>query len=291
MKSKMQKISALIILIIVLSGTLLAVTNYYKNKDEKKEQVMHNKDKFSPKALKNLSITVIYDNNPYKDGLETAWGFSCIIKGTEKTILFDSGGDGSILLANMKKLGINPEEIDLVVLSHIHNDHVGGLSSFLKVNPDVTIYIPESFPSGFKKNISKYNAEIVDVSEPVEIGEGIYLTGELGQKIIEQSLVINTEKGMILITGCAHPGIATIVNKVKDLYKKDILLAMGGFHLSRERESEIRHLIAGLKSSGVKYTGPTHCSGNTARQLFRNEFNLNYVDIGVGKVITLDELK
>ena len=96
---------------------------------------------------------------------------------------------------------------------------------------------------------------------------------------------------MILITGCAHPGIATIVNKAKELFKKDVLLAIGGFHLSREREVEIRDLITDLKKSGVQYIGPTHCSGDFARKLFREEFDKNYVDVGVGRVITLNELK
>jgi 7,8-dihydropterin-6-yl-methyl-4-(beta-D-ribofuranosyl)aminobenzene 5'-phosphate synthase len=77
--------------------------------------------------MRNISITIVYDNNPYKKGLETAWGFSCIVRGTEKTILFDTGGDGSLLIRNMKALGIDPKEIDLIFLSHIHRDHVGGL--------------------------------------------------------------------------------------------------------------------------------------------------------------------
>jgi len=88
-------------------------------------------------AIKNLSITVSYDNNPYNKRLTTAWGFSCVIKGTEKIILFDTGGDGSILVTNLEELDINPREIDLVVLSHIHGDHVGGLPSFLEKNPEV----------------------------------------------------------------------------------------------------------------------------------------------------------
>jgi 7,8-dihydropterin-6-yl-methyl-4-(beta-D-ribofuranosyl)aminobenzene 5'-phosphate synthase len=291
MKLKMTKILALIILTIVVAGTALAAAIYLKHKDDKNKQIMQNSEKFSLKTLKNPIITVIYDNNPYKQGLKTAWGFSCIIKGAEQTILFDTGGDGSILLANMKELNISPEEIDLVVLSHIHNDHVGGLTDLLEINSEVTIYLPASFPESFKREISKYGAKTIDVRKPVEIVEGIYSTGELGTYIIEQSLVIHTEKGMIVITGCAHPGIVTIVSKAKDLFNKDILLATGGFHLASERESKIRKIVNDIKELGVHYIGPCHCSGDLARNLFREEFGNNYVEVGAGRVITMDELK
>ena len=70
-------------------------------------------------VAKNLRIIVVYDNNPYKAGLTTSWGFACVIKGAEKTILFDTGGSSAVLLANMQQLGIDPKEIDIVVLSHI----------------------------------------------------------------------------------------------------------------------------------------------------------------------------
>ena len=82
-------------------------------------------------TVNHLSITVVSDNNPYKAGLKTSWGFACVIRGAEKTILFDTGGSSVILLGNMKLLGINPKDIDVVVLSHIHGDHVGGLDGFL----------------------------------------------------------------------------------------------------------------------------------------------------------------
>ena len=100
------------------------------------------------------TITVICDNYPYKEGLNTSWGFSCLIKGLEKTILFDTGVSGTILLANMTKLGIHPEDIDLVVLSHDHDDHVGGLPGFLEKYHDVTVYFPNTFfLAGFKYNV------------------------------------------------------------------------------------------------------------------------------------------
>jgi len=67
-------------------------------------------------------LIIVYDNNPFDHSLRTAWGFSCLIRLPDKTILFDTGGDGSTLLHNMKQLQINPEEIDAIVLSHIHGD-------------------------------------------------------------------------------------------------------------------------------------------------------------------------
>ena len=217
----MSKIGVLVIL-IVLIGTILGLTIFPRHEKGKKEQIVLTEENASTTAVKNLSITVSYDNNPYKERLTTAWGFSCVIRGTEKTILFDTGGDGSILLTNMEKLGIDPKEIDLVVLSHIHGDHVGGLSRFLEKNPEVVVYLPKSFPKGFKDGVKEYGAKIVEVQGPLKICEEVYSTGELGTWIKEQSLIIYTEKGLIVITGCAHPGIVKIVDKAKDLVKDDV---------------------------------------------------------------------
>ena len=243
------------------------------------------------KEVKNLEITVVYDNNPYKEGLETAWGFSCLVRGTEKTILFDTGGDGSRLLKNMGKLGIPPEEIDVIVLSHIHGDHVGGLRSVLERNPDVIVYLPKSFPDEFKSDVKGYGAKAVEVREPSNIFENVYSTGELGTWIKEQSLIIKVEKGIIVITGCAHPGIVEIVKRAKDLVKDDVLLVMGGYHLGGKGKGEIEEIIKGFKKLGVRYVGPCHCIGDKARQLFEQEYQENYIDMGVGKVIDTTDLK
>ena len=286
----MNKIWVLIILIVAI-GTILGLTIFLRHEEGKKEQIMQAEENTSTAAVKNLSITVSYDNNPYKERLTTAWGFSCVIRGTEKTILFDTGGDGSILLTNMEELGINPKEIDLVVLSHIHGDHVGGLPSFLRKNPEVVVYLPKSFPKGFKDEVKEYGAKIIEVQGPLKICEGVYSTGELGTWIKEQSLIIYTEKGLVVITGCAHPGIVKIVNKAKDLVKGDVLLVMGGFHLGGESKGEIEKIVSSFRKLGVSYVGPCHCSGDAARQLFKEEYGENFINIGVGRVITMSDLK
>jgi 7,8-dihydropterin-6-yl-methyl-4-(beta-D-ribofuranosyl)aminobenzene 5'-phosphate synthase len=100
-----------------------------------------------------LRLIIVYDNNEYDPRLKTKWGFSCLVEGLEKTILFDTGADSATLLSNMKKLKIDPAEVDAIVLSHIHGDHVGGLSGFLEENSDVIVYLPESFPGSFKDEV------------------------------------------------------------------------------------------------------------------------------------------
>src|SRR5512136_2499280 len=101
-------------------------------------------------ALSELAITIVHDNNPCVDSLKIAWGFSAFVTGPEKTILFDTGSDGTLLLENMAKLQIDPARVDTVVLSHIHGDHTGGLTGLLKVNPRVQVFLPGSLPAKFK---------------------------------------------------------------------------------------------------------------------------------------------
>ena len=286
----MNKIWVLVILIVAL-GTILGVTIFPRHEKDKKGQIAQAEGNTSAAAAKDLSIIVSYDNNPYKERLTTAWGFSCVIRGTEKTILFDTGGDGSILVTNLEELGINPKEIDLVVLSHIHGDHIGGLPSFLRKNPEVVVYLPKSFPKGFKDGVKEYGAKVVEVQGPLKICQEVYSTGELGTGIKEQSLIIYTEKGLIVITGCAHPGIVRIVNKAKDLVKGDVLLVMGGFHLGGESKGEIENIISSFRKLGVSYVGPCHCSGDAARQLFKEQYGENFINVGVGRVVTMNDLK
>jgi 7,8-dihydropterin-6-yl-methyl-4-(beta-D-ribofuranosyl)aminobenzene 5'-phosphate synthase len=288
----MQKTSTIGILLLTAVTIIMTVSVCPTLWAQKKGQIMNEENKaISIPSVNDLTITVIYDNNPYKQGLETAWGFSALITGPEKTILFDTGGDGSILLGNMKKLAIEPNNIDTVVLSHIHGDHTGGLSSFLEKNPDVTVYLPESFPKKFKDNVLSFHSRIVEIGQSLKICENVYSSGQLGKLIKEQSLIVRTDKGLIVITGCAHPGIVKIVNKAKDLLESDILLVMGGFHLEWATKGKTEKIISAFKQMGVQYVGPSHCSGDRARSLFEQRFGENYINLGAGKVITTADLQ
>jgi len=246
-------------------------------------------DTVSAPGVKNLTITVIYDNNPCEKGLETDWGFSAYIKGAEKAILFDTGCSGS-LLDNMEKLAIESNSIEVVVLSHIHGDHTGGLSSFLEENPNVTIYLPGAFARKFKDEVRGRGAKVVSVRESLKICENVYSAGQFGRLIKEQSLIIKTNKGLVMIVGCAHAGILKIVGAARDLMKEDILLVMGGFHLEWVTKGKAEKVISAFERWGVRFVGPCHCTGEKAMGLFEEHFGKNYIKTGAGKIITIDDL-
>jgi 7,8-dihydropterin-6-yl-methyl-4-(beta-D-ribofuranosyl)aminobenzene 5'-phosphate synthase len=237
-----------------------------------------------------MHITVVYDNHAYRQDLETGWGFSAYIKRGTNSILFDTGPGGS-LLGNMEKLEIEPRCIDTVVLSHIHPDHTGGLESFLGKNPDVTVYLPESFPTVFKEGVKAQGAKIVEVGQAMEICDSVWSTGQVGKWIQEQSLIIRTVAGMIVMVGCSHPGIVNILAKARGLINDDIILVIGGFHLEWSGKDKIQKVITFFKKSGVQYVGLCHGSGSRARGLFEEHFGRNYINIGAGKKITLADLQ
>jgi len=234
-----------------------------------------------------VKITVLFNNVPCRPDCETGWGFSCLIEDTAKTILFDTGDEGAVLLRNMQRMGVGPDCVDTVVLSHIHGDHVGGLGEFLRVHHDVVVYVPVSFPSPFKEAVHGCGATVSPVSISRELCPGVYTTGEMGAWIKEQALVVVTSHGLVVITGCAHPGIVNIVRKAQEEFGRDILLVMGGFHLSGKSPREINGIINNLKILGVRKVAPSHCTGERARTLFRQAWGRDFIEGGVGAVIEL----
>ncbi len=280
-------IFSIILLILVLSAFFLFNFKKEENLPETFKKAMS--EETETKEIKEeISIITVYDNYQINQELRTGWGFSCLVKMPDKNILFDTGADSLTLLSNMEKLNIKPEEIDIIVLSHIHEDHTGGLEGFLEKNNRVKVYIPTSFPYSVREKIKFHKAEYVDVSKPIEIISDVYSTGELGTGIKEQSLVIISDKGLIVITGCAHPGIVNIIEKAKEMFlEKELYLVMGGFHLLSASDSELKNILEDFKNLKVQKVGPCHCSGDKTRELFKKEYQDNFIENGVGKIIKI----
>ena len=229
-----------------------------------------------------ITLISIYDNYQVNPELKTSWGFATIIKTPGELILFDTGGDSEILLFNMKKLGINPKSIKKVIISHIHGDHLGGLAGFLEKNSNVTVFIPGYFPQSIKDMITKKGGKFVEVSGPGKIFDFFYTTGELYGYPKEQSLIIDSKKGLILITGCAHPGIVNIVKKAKKLMKRNkVHLVVGGFH------HPPIDCVKKFKELGVEKVAPSHCTGDPVREAFKKKYKKYFIKYGVGKVIEI----
>ena len=214
--------------------------------------------------VKHLEIYIVYDNYVFNEKLKPSWGVSFYIIADDNVILFDTGGDGEILISNMRELNLKPEDIKVIVLSHIHGDHIGGLYKLLSINSKVIVYLPSSFPRDVKDEIKQFGAKIVEVSGPTIICNGVASTGEIpsGIGLYEQALIINTTLGPLILTGCAHPGVDNIVVKVAEMMKcSSILLVGGGFHLASASDSRILKIIDTFKRYNVKLVMPIHCSG------------------------------
>ncbi len=236
---------------------------------------------------RELSLITIYDNYEGIPGLRTDWGFSCLVKTQNGNILFDTGGNAEILLSNMEKLNIKPGEIDSIVLSHIHGDHTGGLFGVLEINSDLNVFVSASFPQEFKERIKSRGASVTEVSGPAKVSGNALSTGELGLSIKEQSLIVRTRKGLVVVTGCAHPGIVKIIEKAKEATGEKVFLVMGGFHLLGKSETEIKGIVQKFRELGVERIAPSHCSGDLAREMLRQEYGEKFIENGTGKVINI----
>lgn len=215
--------------------------------------------------------------------MTSAWGFSCLV---DDDLLFDTGGDGRTLLSNMAQMGIDPAGIRTVVLSHAHSDHTGGLRALLGTGIRPTVYVPRSFPARFKSDVRSLTT-LVEVREPMKIRPGIHTTGEVGSHLVEQALAVETAQGLVVITGCAHPGVVEMVCRARQICGGEICLVLGGFHLSGVSRRRVKHIIAKFRDLGVQKVAPCHCTGERAMQVFAEEYGEDFIRVGVGCVIVI----
>ena len=222
-----------------------------------------------------MKITIIYDNTSFEKDLQADWGFSCLVEEKDAParnashsvaggprILFDTGANGRILLSNMEKLKIDPLSIEEVFISHLHWDHTGGLSELLKINPNIKkIYVPSSI--GLEN-------EVV-LKEPTKIHKNIFSTGEL--EGIEQSMGVITSKGVVLIVGCSHPYMGTILDTARQFGK--IYAIIGGMHSFSEFEL----------FKDINLICPTHCTQH--KKELKEIYPEKYLEGGAGRVIEI----
>jgi len=213
-----------------------------------------------------MKITIVYDNCLAKAGLKTGWGFSALIEAENTPVLlFDTGNDSSSLLDNMKQLGIDPKHIGIIVISHAHGDHIGGLSGILAINGQAKVYLPASTSHRIT------GREVVPVSRPVRISESVMSTGEL--RGIEQSLAIKTARGIVVVAGCSHPGVGEIIDAASSYGR--VYGIIGGLHGFRDFQ----------RLDGLSLICPCHCT--TYKAEIEDMFPQQYTACGAGLELEL----
>ncbi len=267
-------------------------------------------------------VTILYDAFGKDAAMKKDWGFSALVEVAGKRILFDTGNDRDIFAENVKASGVDLTNLDFVVLSHRHSDHMGGLSHVLSVNPKVKIYAPRegfgiyvsSLPSSFYRKdeslspemryydgkppeVMKFgtawqgaNFELID--KTTEVVPGITLIALVSdtpgtRELKELSLAVNTPDGVVLLVGCSHPGIEKIVEATAAINPKIRLIA-GGFHLVVAPDDVIAKAVAALKDTfKVEKVAPGHCTGEPTFAALKHAFGDRYIYAGLGTTLPL----
>lgn len=255
-----------------------------------------------------VKITVLNDNTPGRHFL-AEHGLSFHIQTENYQVLLDAGAS-DVFTKNATSLGLDLNKLDMVVLSHGHWDHGNGLRHLrnltLVAHPAIFTkrYHLDCRKDYVGLDMTKYEMEdhfeILLSAAPVLLNDDIVFLGEIprGNEFEalttsfvdhqgnpdfvpdDSGVVIKTEKGLVVISGCAHAGICNTVKYASELMEeKRILAVMGGFHL--KKNDELTHkTIETLQNMGVKYVYPSHCTDLPALAQFYNVFKMNRIKTG-----------
>jgi 7,8-dihydropterin-6-yl-methyl-4-(beta-D-ribofuranosyl)aminobenzene 5'-phosphate synthase len=238
-----------------------------------------------PLAAGPLRITVLYDNTAARPDCRADWGFACLVEGAGKTILFDAGTKAEIFAANVRTLGVDLSRVDALVVSHAHQDHTGGLPVALDARPGLPVYLPFGAPDSLAAELRAAGASVLVPEGPADVGPGAIATGPIGGATPEQALVLRRPEGIVVVTGCSHPGIVAVVERVKQRAEGNILAVVGGFHLLGHTEEAVAGVVARLRELGVERAGPAHCTGAEAIAAFRKAYGARFVEMGAGRIV------
>lgn len=252
-------------------------------------------------------FTVIVDNIA-DNGISGEWGLSILIEHESGRILLDAGAS-DLFLENMKSLDIDVDTIDHAVLSHAHYDHAGGLPAFLEQNSHAKLYVreqtaPDCYAKKFifrkyigipRRMLVKYADRIEAVTGDFRLADGVFLIPHktegleaVGKREMmyrktshgwkpddfshEQSLVVDTDKGLVILNSCSHGGAYNIINEVQNTFPdKKVYGLIGGFHLFNKSEAEIRDFAGRVRETGIGYVCTGHCTGRRAFGILREE--------------------
>jgi 7,8-dihydropterin-6-yl-methyl-4-(beta-D-ribofuranosyl)aminobenzene 5'-phosphate synthase len=235
-----------------------------------------------------MTLKIIFDKEKEDPRYSSGWGISYLIDGR---VLFDAGERAEYILDNARSLNVDLRKIEKIVISHNHWDHRGGLWGVLDVTRDAKVFACRDFFDEFKEKIKDYHFSMV--ADCGELAPGVYTTGCLrssykGRDLYEQALVLETEGGISLLCGCAHPGVLEYIARVREMFpSKEIYAVIGGMHLMDTDRRSVSYIVEKIKEAGVANIGPSHCTGFEATNIFREYYAGNFLEIKVGKEFEL----
>ncbi len=235
--------------------------------------------------MNEVTCKILYDNCKENDDLQAGWGFSTLIEAGDHTLLFDTGNDAAAFFSNAKKMGIDYHAITDVVFSHKHKDHITGYAEILKkLREDVRIFVPP----GFQMKGIPSKLRVQTVPDFAVIGDNIFsLVLRGGFFLKEQALILEMDKGLVVVTGCAHPGIVQILKAAQDRLKKPLYCVLGGFHIFRKTRGAVTNIVKEFQDLQVQQVAPCHCSGAHAIAQFQEAYSNSFYKIGTGSVLKI----
>lgn len=255
-----------------------------------------------------MLVKVLIDNRTKSD-LVSEWGLSFYIEYEGHHILLDTGASGEFA-ENAKKLGVDLAQIEYGVLSHAHYDHADGMPEFFAKNKTASFYLRKGTAencygkrqwlwrkyNGIRPGtLAGYADRIRYVEGDYELLKGVSLIPhktpgleKIAKKVDlfvkehgkmfpddfahEQSLVFDTPKGLVIFNSCSHGGADHIINEVSATFpEKEICAYIGGLHLYKSPESDVRALAKRIKDTGIEKVITGHCTGEEAFAVLKEE--------------------
>jgi len=274
--------------------------------------------------MKMTKISILVDNCAHTRGILAEHGLSLLVEHDGIKILFDTG-QSDVIVSNAETLGIELNEIDAIVLSHGHYDHTGGLPAILERCGQTQIYAhPGIFTERYSKDtvgrkdvgISFDREQIPDAylktnTKPVEIFKNVWLTGEvprintfepaergfltikdnkMATDLImdDQSMFIQSDKGLIIILGCSHAGVVNILDYITKITAQQRIYAIiGGMHLRQADDMSIQLTTDAFMALEVQKLIPIHCTGFRATAEMFWKMNDKCIIAGAGDVLEI----
>jgi len=243
-------------------------------------------------------LILVENHSGYRQGLVGVHGFSAILDTGDNVILIDTGPNADVLLNNMETLGYDPKDIDYVVLTHGHYDHTGGLKGLVEARKGETIVIahPDVFSDKFsiegrriryigipfsREELVSLGARFLLTRNSLKIAEGVMFSGEIPREywtrttghvvvngnLVEDpllddiSVILELERGLVVISGCGHSGLKNIVTHAKRLGNKPVMAIVGGYHLIGSKEDILSDVVKFIGDEGIEKAFLGHCTG------------------------------